>query len=293
MNNRFSNYRQVFGGLLLSWVGLTCTPASATDLVTLAGGEIITSSDLSQYLDRRVDMRGSARNKWGVEKILREMAVARTLVQEGVRMGEPRLPGKESDRFDDAYALTVFRKLAPPCDPPADGAAARKFYDENPQAFRVPAMARLSRVMLPVGEPVEGVAVTDWLLAQVRAVAAGTQTFDAIVKLADDRYRLDPQGDLGWVTLVDENTILRTLAAAKPGDMVGPVREGDFVYLFSIGDKRDSRQLAWDEVAISASARAVSYCKQVTSKKLEEDLLSKYGVVMNEAGIKSLFDKAP
>ncbi|MNV64219.1 hypothetical protein D3C71_1568500 [compost metagenome] len=129
-------------------------------------------------------------------------------------------------------------------------------------------------------------------MAQARAIAGGTKTFDDVVKRADGLYRLDPQGDLGWVMLVDENVILRTLAAAKSGDMVGPVREGDFVYLFSIVNKRESRPLAWEEVAVSASARAVNYCRQAGSKKLEADLLAKYGVVMDAAAINSLFVKA-
>jgi len=264
---------------------------AAADLVQLKGGEVITSSDLSQYLERRVDLRASSRTKWGVEQVLREMAMGRALVQEGERLGEKRQPGKEGERFDDAYAMSVFRKLMPPCDPPADATAARKFFDENPQAFRVPPMARLARVMLPASETVDGVAAADWLMDQAKLIASGAQTFEGVTKRAEGIYRLEAQGDIGWAVLVDENVILRTLAAAKQGDMVGPVREGDFVYFFSIEGKRDSRQLAWDEVAVSAAARAVNYCRQTATRKLEEDLLAKYGVVMNSAAINGLFEK--
>lgn len=266
--------------------------ATAADLVQLKSGEVITSSDLSQYLERRVDLRASSRSKWGVEQVLREMAMGRALVQEGERLGEKRQPGKEGDRFDDAYAMSVFRKLMPPCDPPADATAARKFFDENPQAFRVPPMARLNRVMLPASETVDGMAAMDWMMAQTKLIASGAQPFEATAKRVEGIYRLEAQGDIGWAVLVDENVILRTLAAAKQGDMVGPVREGDFVYLFSIDDKRDSRQLAWDEVAVSAGARAVNYCRQTATRKLEQDLLAKYGVVMNSAAISGLFEKA-
>lgn len=293
MSNRSVGYRRTVGAALLSLVGfLGASAAGAADLVKFAGGEVITSSDLSQYLDRRVDLRASVRNKWGVEKVLREMAIARALVLEGERLGEPRLSGKESERFDDVYAFTVFKKLSPPCNPPADSVAARKFYDENPAAFLAPAMARVSRVMLPASEPVDGEDANAWLMAQARAIAGGTKTFDDVVKRADGLYRLDPQGDLGWIMLADENVILRTLAAAKAGDMVGPVREGGFVYLFSIVNKRESRPLAWEEVAVSASARAINYCRQTGSKKLEADLLAKYGVAMDAAAINSLFVKS-
>lgn len=291
MSKCFGGYRSVLGASLLLLAGIWGVPAGAADLVKFADGEVITSSDLSQYLDRRVDLRASVRNKWGVEKVLREMAIARALTQEGTRMGEPRPSGKESERFDDAYAFAIFKKLAPACSPPADSAAARKFYDENPKAFLVPPMARVSRVMLPAGETIESQDAMAWLMAQAQAIAAGGKTFDDLVKKADTLYRLDPQGDVGWVALVNENTILRTLASAKAGDMVGPVREGDFVYFFSMVEKREGRQLAWDEVAVSVPARAVSYCRQVGTQKLEADLLAKYGVVMDPAAINSLFDK--
>lgn len=292
MRGRSVGAGRFWGVCLLSALVIGGAPvATAADLVQLKSGEVITSSDLSQYLERRVDLRASSRSKWGVEQVLREMAMGRALVQEGERLGEKRQPGKEGDRFDDAYAMSVFRKLMPPCDPPADATAARKFFDENPQAFRVPPMARLNRVMLPASETVDGMAAMDWMMAQAKLIASGAQPFEAMAKRVEGIYRLEAQGDIGWAVLVDENVILRTLAAAKQGDMVGPVREGDFVYLFSIDDKRDSRQLAWDEVAVSAAARAVNYCRQTATRKLEQDLLAKYGVVMNSAAISGLFEK--
>lgn len=292
MNKCFGANRWILGTPLLALAALFSVSAGAADLVKFAGGEVITSADLSQYLERRVDLRANVRNKWGVEKVLREMALTRALSMEGARLGEPRLPGKEAERFDDGYAFAIFKKLSPSCVPPADGAAARKFYDENPKAFSAPPMARVSRVMLPVTERVGEEDANAWLMKQAQAIASGTTTFDDVVKQADALYRLDPQGDVGWVALVDENTILRTLAASKSGDMVGPVREGDFVYLFSIVDKRDGRQLTWDEVGVSAPARAVAYCRQTGTQKLETDLLAKYGVVMDSAGISKLFDKS-
>ncbi|MBV7428767.1 MULTISPECIES: peptidyl-prolyl cis-trans isomerase [unclassified Acidovorax] len=293
MSNRFESYRRILGVSLLSLTGLLGgVAACAANLAKFAGGEVITASDMAQYLDRRVDLRSSARNKWGIERIVREMALTRVLVLEGERLGEPRLSGQESGRFDDAYAFAIFKKLAPVCSPPADGAAVRKFYDENPKAFLVPPMARVNRVMLPIAEAVDSQNAMEWLMAQAQAIASGAQTFDGVVKRADTIYRLDPQGDVGWVILAEENTIVRALATSRAGDMVGPVREGDFVYLFSISEKREGRQLSWDEVAVSASARAVSYCRQTGNKKLEEDLLSKYGMVMDAAGISSVFDKS-
>lgn len=279
------------GGVLLALASWAAYAANATDLVKFKNGEVITSADLSAYLERRVDLKATARNKWAVEKILREMALSRALVLEGSSLGEPRPPSKESERFDDAYALAIFKKLSATCAPPADNAAARKFYDEHPRIFAVPAMARLSRVMLPAAEPVEGQDASAWLMAQAQAIAGGAKNFNDVAQRAESIYRLDPQGDLGWVTLAEENTILRSLAAAKQGDMVGPVRDGDFVYLFSIVEKRESRQLAWEEVAVSVPARAVNYCRQESAKKVESDLFTKYGITLEASAINGLFAK--
>lgn len=281
----------------MSWlVGLSVAACGAAvgaqDLVRFKSGESITEADLSTYLEKRIDLRGSVRNVWGVETVLREMALTRALVLEGPSSGEPYTQGGTPARFDDKYALSVYRKLSPACEPPGDATAARKFFDDNPQAFRVPAMARLSRVMLPTHAELDGQPAGMWLMQQVQGIGAGSSTFDGITKRAEESHKLDLQGDLGWVNLVEENTILRALAGAKAGEIVGPVREGEFVYLFSVQGKRESRQLAWDEVAASAPARAVSYCRQTGAEKLKTGLFEKYGVQLDAAAIKALFDKS-
>lgn len=253
-------------------------PSLAADLVRFSGGETITDADLSAYVFRRTDLRGAARSKEGIESILREMALARALAMEGERLQMSRTPGKESERFDDLFAHAVLAKLRPSCEPPPNAVAARKFFDENPAAFQVPPMARLSRVMLPASERVDGRSAIDWLADQAAQVAAGRKTMEDVAGEADALYKLEAQGDVGWTLLSGDNAIFRALVAAKPGETVGPLREGEFVYLFAVAGKREGRQLTWDEAATSSQARAVSYCRQVGMAKLEAELLAKYGV---------------
>lgn len=274
------------GLVLVSGVSL----ASATEsLVTLANGESITEEDLTEQLARRVDLRGSARNNWGVENVLREMAMTRALMHEGEKMGEPRHDDRKALRFDDAYALTILKKMSPACEAPADVVAARKYYDEHPEAFQVPPMARLSRIMLPKDTTLEGEPAGGWLLMQAQAIASGAKKLDEVARQAEAVHKIDPQGDLGWVTLVDEIPILRALAGAQQGELVGPVPEGDFVYLFHVAAKREGRTLAWEDVAASAAKRAVVFCREQSTKQLQEQLFKKYGVVINQPAIRELF----
>lgn len=261
-------------------------------LARLSNGESITSEDLSAYLDRRVDLRASSRNVWGVQTTLREMAMVRALVLEGIAIGEPRPEGKQERRFDDVYAHAVYAKLMPSCAPPADEAAARQFFKEHPLAFRVPAMARLSRVILPAGETIEGELAAAWLMKEAQAVASGEKSFEDLAQRAESIYKLDSQGDLGWVTLFDEDaSVLRILATTQQGEIVGPLREGNFTYLFKVNEKREPRQLAWGDVAVSVPTRAVTYCRQEGGKKVREDLFKKYGVELDGAAIRALFSK--
>lgn len=278
-----------FAGWLLA--ATVFTASAAEPLVQFSNGETISEKELTSYLEKRADLRTSGRNAWGVESVLREMAMTRVLGLEGARLGEPRREGYESERFDDIYSHAIYKKLVANCEPPADAAAARKFFDENPAAFRVPPMARLSRIMLPASESVDGGPAMGWLFEQAQAIALGATTFSAVAERADAIYQLDPQGDIGWVVLTDDNNILRVLASARQGELVGPVREGDFGYLFHIVSKREARQLAWDEVSVSASTRIVNFCRQQANDQLRDDLFKKYGVVLNQDAIKGLFAK--
>lgn len=257
----------------------------------LGGREVITEADVSGYLDVRVDLRGTSKNAWGVENIVREMALTRALVLEGMETGVSLPEGRTAERFDDIYARSVFRSLRPECEPPKDDAQTRKFYDENPKAFSVPPMARLSRIILPKTIPIEGEPAVGWLLAQIQAVGAQTKTFDEVAQRAEDAYRLDPQGDLGWVLLTEEIPLMRALVNSGEGDIVGPITEGEFLYAFKIVSKRDGRVLPWETVAASAAGRAVRYCREQGDMQIRDKLVKKYAIEVDASAIRAMFSR--
>ena len=263
--------------------------ADEAPLARLANGESISERDFNEYLARRTDLKPLARNFWGVENALREMLMTRVLVLEGLRLKEPSRAREQPERFDDIYGHAVYQKLAKTCTKPVDEAAARKFYSEHPEAFTAPTSVRLARAMLPVSENVGGVPSMAWLMDQAQAVAKGSQTFDQIVQKAESIYKLEPQGDLGWVNLTDDVAIMKALAGAAKGEMVGPVRDGDFGYLFLIGGKRESRLMKWEDVRASAANTQVGFCRTQANKELNEKLFKQYGVVTDGNAIKALF----
>lgn len=261
------------GAVLL--ISLSMAQAAAV-LVRLGNGETITPDDVSRHLDVRIDLRTLARTEWGMQKVVDEMAMTRALVLEGERLGEVR--STSDNRFDDKYALTVYRKLSPACEKPADDVAAKRFFDEHPEAFRLPVQARLSRVMLPIAQQVDGALAKVWLFGRAEAIASGQTSFDAVAEQAKAFHSRDPQGDLGWVQIPGETPLMRAIAATQQGELVGPATEGGFAYLFYVAAKRDARQLAWSEVEKQAATRAVEFCREQAQNQIRTDLFKRYGV---------------
>lgn len=258
-------------------------------LVNFSNGETITEKDLAGYLGRRVDLKATSGNASGAMAIVREMALTRALAQEGKARGIEQRTERGDSRFDDVYALTVFKKISPACEAPKDAAGARGFYDKTPQAFTVPTTVRLSRLILPVVAVVDGEPAEAWLLKQARAMSEGRQKFEEATSKADQIYKLDAQGDVGWVALNADNVILRALGAANQGDIVGPVKDGDYVYLFQLVGKRPSQVMPWNDVATIAAQRAVSYCRDQGRVDVEQRMLQKYGVQINEDAVHGMF----
>lgn len=295
-------------GLLRGWTGwrggLACAVVAVTGvwplaahaqvLVRFADGQGISRDELADYVASRLDLRGAARDYWGAEAVLRQMAMTAVLGREGERLGLARDPGSEgSRRFDDIYAHAVQSRLRPACERPADEAAARQFFEANPQAFVVPPSARLTRLMLPETARVDGKVAADWLAAQAVALGAGQVSLDEVAARAAALYPEQPQGDMGWVRLEGDDAVIKRLAAAPQGEWVGPLASGNFVYLYRLESKREGRPMRWEEVQASAATRAVTYCRAQADAALRQQLFAKYGVQVDEQAVKAMFEATP
>ncbi|KZT15644.1 hypothetical protein A1D30_08680 [Acidovorax sp. GW101-3H11] len=266
----------------------------AKPLARLANGEVVSEQDLSDYLDRRMDLRQIARNAWGVEGTVQEMAMTRVLVLEGERLQFPRKveEGTPPLRFDDIYGLAVYKKQAPACEAPANEQESRQYYDAHPQAFVLPTQARVERIILPASTQIGDSSAMAWLQDQARAVIQGQRKFALVAMRAQGEYSLDAQGDLGWLTLDGDHTLMRALKTVKAGELLGPVQDGEFVYLFSVLQKREARQLSWDEAKSFAANRAVSHCRQEAQTQMRADLFKRYGVEIDRIAIREFMARA-
>ena len=260
----------------------------ANDLVQIGSVESITKEDLSAYVARRVDLRSVVKSEWGLKMALTEMAETRVLVLEGLRIGEPRAERPGDERFDDVYALAVYRKTAPKCEKPADEQDARRYFEAHPEAFTLPVQMRLSRVMISAKSNIDNMSAEVWIGLQARAIASGATSFDKVAERARHLHSLDAQGDLGWVLMSEEVPLLRAIASANPGEMVGPVQEGDYWYLFSVLGRRDARQLKWEEVSKQVPTRAVQYCTAQARSQKREEMFKRYGVKFDDQAIRAL-----
>jgi len=264
-----------------------------------SNNEIIDEKDFESYINYRINIRAVARGAFGVEHVVREMAFMRVLNLEGEQMkiSRPNADVESSEmplltRFDNVYALNIQKRLEPVCVRPSNAQQAREYFDANPQAFVLPAQARIQRIILPSDKNIENQSAFVWMQAKAKAIAAGVTTFADVVKQAEQAQPLELQGDLGWVQLNDDHSVLTALRDAHEGELVGPLREGNSLYLFQITRKRPARPLAWEEVKSFAATHAENHCRESGEKQLRDRLFQKYGVKIDQAAIRAFVAQA-
>lgn len=259
-------------------------------LIRIGQQEVIRVSDVRTYAQRRADLRALLNTPTGLRTLVQEIAMTRVLVLEGERRQEPRATHTVPDidpRFDDIYALAVYRKIAGECKAPADESEARRYYDTHPQAFLLPAQARIERVILPKEAILDKFPAQQWLGLQARAIMMSGARFEALVKRAENAAPELQQGDLGWVRLegAEQQPLLGAVQSAGKGGLVGPLVEGDYVYLLRVADWRDAQLLPWDSIKHQVPRRAVEYCRETQRQTVKHELFDRFAVVIDNQAI--------
>lgn len=256
-----------------------------TVLAHIGQDETVTVDDVERYVARRLDARALLGTEEGLGRLVDEMVFTRLLVREGQARGVERKSSAD-ERFDDVYALAVFNTLAPVCEKPKDEAEAKAYYEQHPEAFQVPPRARVARIALKVDDKVGDEPAFGWLLMQATAIASGSKRFEDALADAQKVRPNERMGDLGFIELSDRAPIVKAIASAKAGDLVGPYRDGDYVYLFKVLEKREAQRLPWEQVRVHAATRAVEYCREQARTKVHDELFARYQVRLEEDAIR-------
>ncbi|MCS6810602.1 MAG: peptidylprolyl isomerase [Tepidimonas sp.] len=262
-------------------------------MIRLAGGEEIRVSDIRKYAQRRTDLKALLNTPTGWSSLVEEIAMTRALVLEGERRQEKRsgdIDPNIDPRFDDIYALAVYRKIAGECKAPVGDAEARQYYDANPQAFKIPAQARIERVILPKALMLDKFPAEQWLGLQARAVAMSSARFEALIQRATEAAPDLRQGDLGWISLegAEAQPVLGAIQNAGKGGLVGPLGEGDYVYLLHVKDWRDAQLLPWEFVKHQVPTRAVQYCRETQRERVKTELFKRYEVQIDGKALRAV-----
>lgn len=277
----------VFVALLIAACSAIAQPKAeqAGDPVVLTVGaeKQFTVAQLRAYGQRRNDLKALLSTPTGLLMVAEEMAMTEVLVKEGEKIGLPRPPVSEEDQSDstlnnDLYAFLVYKKLVQACPELNTKEEEKKYYDSHPDAFVVPAQARVSRLVLPIAEKMDIFDAKSWLKFQARAVTEGQASFEKLLERAEEKAPKLAQGDIGWIALTDTSPIIQAIAEARQGDLVGPIEEGDFVMLLKVTEKRAAQQIPWESVQHQIKKRAMEYCQLSQREQIRNRLYKEYGV---------------
>lgn len=260
-----------------------------TVLAHIDKDETVTVEDVDRYIARRVDARALLGTEEGLKRLVDEMVFTRLLVREGQARGVERKSSAD-ERFDDVYALAVFNKLAPACEKPKDEAEAKAYYEQHPDAFQIPPRARVARVALRVDDKVGDEPAFGWLLMRASEIASGRTRFEDVLAEAQKVRPNERMGDLGFIELSDRAALVKAIASTKEGDLVGPYRDGDYVYLFKVLEKREAQVLPWEQVRVHAATRAVEHCREQARASVHDELFARYQVRLEEEAIRQAAD---
>lgn len=226
------------------------------ETIAMVGAVAITRQDLLDYA-RPPIMRPYLNIPGGPMRILDNMIKERLLVLEGERLGMPKLDSAEGG--DSAYAISVRLRKAPRCAPP-DETTAKAFYDGHPGKFSTPLYLRLNRYGLRFSPQNEST-ISEKLLALKRDITAGVTNFTALSDLSEDEIGRTRHGDIGYLPYDDPtNPIMSTLSLAQIGQVIGPLKQKDMLFLYQVTARREPVLTPYDSIKNEVSAAQQEEC---------------------------------
>lgn len=264
--------------VLLAVQPLGIIAAQEQEPVTLAtvAGEPITDQDLVRYARSMPLLTAYLGAPGGPMRILDNMIKERLLILEGERLGIPR--PSEAQGGESAYLLRVRKALMKPCPEPTE-ASARAYYQAYPEDFSTSLYLRLRRIGLVVTPETEA-EVKQRLEQLRRRIESGEIGFaEAAEKVSQDPMGKGRGGDIGFVPDTDpDNPLMAMLRTAKEGEIVGPLRQQDMVYLYQVTDRREPILEPYATAKEHAPEKQRQACRQQALQEVFAELKKRWQV---------------
>ncbi|MFN3398175.1 MAG: peptidylprolyl isomerase [Sulfurimicrobium sp.] len=259
--------------LLIHQPALAAREASNPVLATVAE-HAITKQDLLNYGRESPYLLPYLGIPGGPMRILKDMINERLLILEGGRLGIA-----QGEQSDPAFAYQIRGYLAPPCPIP-DDSAARAFYDAHPEKFSTPLFLRLNRAGFRFS-PHNEAEISQRLAVLRERLSRGENTFAAAAAQGDDDIGKARSGDLGFLPYDNpDNPVMSELSAAPIGQIVGPVKQQDMLYLYQVTARREPILAPYPQVRNEAATQQREDCSKQKFDKLFEELKQRWPVKM-------------
>ena len=159
---------------------------------------------------------------------------------------------------------------------PVDEAELRAYYDEHAEEFLEGEQARAAHVLIRVAPDADIEAQSE---AEIRAkgvaqIALAGGDFAALAKKhSDDPGTMDRGGDLGWFGRggIDPE-FEKAVFAAKPGDIVGPVRSQYGYHIIRVDGFRPEQQRPFEDVQEQVRFRVLEGRASIEAEKRAREL---------------------
>lgn len=280
-------------GAVLMFSGLTFAAEQDDPVFAEIAGESFRISDLRTFIQKRPAVSAQALTAEGIREAVAEFVDSKVFRHEGVRLGISSDPGIPVD--NDGYYFKVQFATIEKCPTPSDD-EARRFFDANPARFATPAFVRVARVALRESDSIDGEPATLAIAAMLAKVRSGEMSFSDVVARAGEAAKAEgaalEMGDLGFIQLRREeiaaNDMLRKLAEAKSGELIGPVTQDGHVFAFEVLDRREPVLFTWDGARNDAKRQLVRECQRKNLQAKRAELYARYQVTMHEAVVAAI-----
>lgn len=192
---------------------------------------------------------------YGLNRILNDLVQIRLLVLEGQRLEMRR----EEDDSDAVFAFKVRDRLVRPC-PEASPEAKRNYYEANPAVFSTPRYTRARRIGIQAADAVAKQQAAEQLRTLQSALLEGDMDFaEAVAEYSDDQQSKERQGDVGFFAqqLETDPPLAERLHTADIDEFVGPVTQGDMVFLYQITGRHEPMLSPFDDSVAQEAGTAL------------------------------------